>query len=544
MNIVTSMRVACGLLCLTLVNAGAFAQAGDAAPVAPPPPAAAEAAGGKTFDIWEFAIAGNTTLESRVIEKTVYPFLGPGRTVGDVEKARAALEKRYQDEGYGTVAVNIPEQDVVQGLVRLEVIEGKVDRLIVSGATYFSPDRIRAGAPSLAQGSVPLLPQVQKELVQLNAGSSDRRITPVLRPGRYPGTLEAELKVDDELPVHGSLEVNNRYTRDTTRTRATATLSYDNLWQRQHSASIGYQTAPENTDDVTVLFGTYSARLPDSAWLMSAYYVDSDTAVSTVGTLGVLGTGQIAGLRFIRPLAPLAGGFQRLTLGIDYKDFEESIALTGNQPSIETPINYGILSAGWGLTLVNDTSTTELNLLGVFGPRFLGNEPDEFASKRSGAKPSFAYLGLSLGHERELWADTRLRFDASLQAADSPLISNEQFAFGGAGSVRGYLESQQFVDDGLFAQLEFLSPDWGKTLPGFSSVRLFAFLDAGAGLLQDPQPEQSYRFLLWSTGVGLRAALWRRLTAEVEWAQPLRDSDDGSVQSGDSRWHFNTRVAF
>jgi len=520
------MRLACGLLILVLRPAVACAQ------------------DGKSFDIWEFAVAGNTTLDSRVIERTVYPFLGPGRTVGDVEGARAALEQRYQEAGYGTVVVNTPEQDVVQGVVRLEVIEGTVDRLVVSGATYFSPDRIRAGAPSLAQGSVPLLPQVQKELVQLNAGSSDRRITPVLRPGRYPGTLEAELKVDDKLPVHGSIEVNNRYTQDTTKTRVTATLSYDNLWQLQHSASVGYQTAPENTDDVTVLFGTYSARLPDSAWLVSGYYVDSDTAVSSVGTLGVLGKGQIAGLRFIRPLSPLGGGFQRATLGIDYKDFDESIALTGNQPSIETPIDYGILSAGWGVTFPGEGKSSEVNLLGVFGPRFMGNEADEFAAKRFGATPSFAYLGLSLSHDRELVADTRLRILVSGQIADSPLISNEQFSFGGATSVRGYLESEQFADDGLYAQLELLSPDWGSTLPGFSAGRLLAFVDAGGGRILEPLPEQDDEFFLWSTGIGFRAALWRGLTAEVEWALPLRDSSDGSIQSGDSRWHFNTRLAF
>jgi hemolysin activation/secretion protein len=273
------MRVACGLICLALVSGGALAQSGDSLPDAPAPSVSTEAATGKTFDIWEFAVEGNTTLESRVIEQTVYPFLGSGRTVDDVDKARAALEKRYQDEGYGTVVVNIPEQDVVQGLVRLEVIEGKVDRLVVSGATWFSPEQIRAGAPSLAEGSVPLLPQVQKELVQLNAGSSDRRITPVLRPGRYPGTLEAELKVDDTLPVHGSIEVNNRYTADTTRTRVTGILGYDNLWQRQHAVSLGYQTAPENSDDVTVLFGTYSARLGESPWLAPARLSTSTTAV-------------------------------------------------------------------------------------------------------------------------------------------------------------------------------------------------------------------------------------------------------------------------
>jgi len=100
------------------------------------------------------------------------------------------------------------------------------------------------------------------------------------------------------------------------------------------------------------------------------------------------------------------------------------------------------------------------------------------------------------------------------------------------------------VDDGLYAQLELLSPDWGSALPGFSSGRLLAFLDAGGGRLLEALPEQDDDFFLWSTGVGLRAALWRSLTAEVEWAYPLRDSSDGSVQLGDSRWLFNTRVAF
>ncbi len=540
-------QLASSLLCLALTTGSAFAQAQLDPP--PPPESGAVAidagpAREKTFDILEFAVSGNTTLDTRSIEKAVYPFLGPEKTAGDVEKARAALETRYRDAGYGTVVVNIPEQDVVGGLVNLEVIEGTVDRLIVSGADYFSPDLIKAGVPSLAPGNVPLLPDVQKELVQLNAASSDRRITPVLRPGRYAGTLEAELKVDDTAPVHGSLQVNNRNTVDTTPTRVAATLSYNNLWQRQHSASIGYQAAPENTDEVEVFFGTYSARLSDSSWLVSGYYVDSNTAVSTVGTLGVLGQGQIAGLRFIRPLPPLADGYQRVTLGFDWKNFDESIALTGNQPSIETPVSYGVVSAAWGLTIPAEGRTTELSLLGVFGSSLLGNDADEIANKRSGAKPNFATLGLSLSQERELWSDTRLSISLSGQIADSPLIPTEQFSFGGATSVRGYYESQQFVDDGMYSQLELISPDWGAALSAFSSGRVFAFLDAGIGRVLEPLPEQDDQFFLWSTGIGLRAALWRSLTADFEWAYPLRDSNDGSVQAGDSRWLFNTTVAF
>src|SRR5262245_52566482 len=62
------------------------------------------------FDILEFRIEGNTVLSVPVIEQVVTPFLGPGRTMADVEAARAALEKAYQGTGWLTVFVDVPEQ--------------------------------------------------------------------------------------------------------------------------------------------------------------------------------------------------------------------------------------------------------------------------------------------------------------------------------------------------------------------------------------------------------------------------------------------------
>lgn len=526
---VTTLRIACGLLLCWLLLL---------------PPASRAQQDELRFDVWEFQVSGNTVLDAREIEKTVYPFLGPQRAVADVEQARQALEQLYRDAGYGTVVVNIPEQDVEEGMVRLEVLEGAVDRLVVTGAEWFSPERIRQAVPSLAEGSVPLLPEVQQELAALNAASADRSVAPVLRPGRFPGTVEVELNVDDQLPLHGFIELNDRYTRDTSRTRLSAGLSYDNLWQRQHSASIGYQTAPQETDEVKVLYGTYTARLPGGRWLASGYAVTSDSAVSTVGTLGVIGKGQIYGARFIRPLPMLGSGFQRATLGIDYKDFDESILLTGNQPVFETPVSYGVLSAAWTITFPADGRLTEFSVNGVYGPRFLGNDTDEFAVKRVGARPSFAHLGLSLSHEQDGWQSTRVRMLLGAQIADSPLISNEQFAVGGVATVRGYLESQQFVDDGYWAQLEWLSPDWLAPLPFADSGRLYLFMDAGGGRIREPQPEQDDRFFLWSTGLGIRTELLRGFSAALEYAWPLRDSADLSTEADDARFHFNLRWAF
>lgn len=159
--------------------------------------------------IQEYRVQGAHLLTALEVEDAVYPYLGPGRTAEDVDQARAALEKAYQAKGYQTVSVQIPPQQVQGGVVILQVIEGKIGRLRVRGARYYSPEQIKAAAPSLAEGTVPDFNQVSKDIVALNQ-LPDRRVTPTLRAGVEPDTFDVDLNVQDTLPLHGSLELNNR----------------------------------------------------------------------------------------------------------------------------------------------------------------------------------------------------------------------------------------------------------------------------------------------------------------------------------------------
>ena len=144
------------LLCVCLlVNAGlATAQAA---------PASAEEA---PFDVYEYRVLGNTVLPAREIEATVYPLLGPGKRLADVEKARDALVATYRKAGFGTVLVDIPEQSVDDGVVRLQVTEGKVGRVEVRGARFFSTREIKQELPAVQPDSVPKLPEFQAQLAQ------------------------------------------------------------------------------------------------------------------------------------------------------------------------------------------------------------------------------------------------------------------------------------------------------------------------------------------------------------------------------------------
>lgn len=494
------------------------------------------------FSISEYRVLGNSVLSGVEIEQRLYPLLGEDKSIADVEAARQSLETLYRDRGFGTVLVDIPEQQVDDGVVRFQVTEGKLDRVRISGARYFSNRRIRQALPALASDSVPFLPDVQAQLAQLNRGSADRSVVPVLRAGRMPGTVDVELKVADELPFHGGVEVNDRYTSDTTRWRANISLSYGNLFQREHTLSFQYQTAPEERSDVEAFVASYVFRVPDWNTAFAVYGVKSETDVAALGALSVLGAGEIVGLRAIRALPESDSNFHNLTLGLDYKDFEENIRLDRDQ-ELKTPIRYMNWSLVYAGTQRGESGVNGYSLGANFGVRKLVNSSEEFAEKRGQGNANYFYVRGALERTQRLTDRWQLFGKVTGQFTPDPLISNEQLSIGGADSVRGYLESAQLGDYGAVGSVEVrnhLLAKWLSTPP--SGTYLFAFYDSGIVRIQHSPPGQTAQFDLSSTGLGVRVGEWYGMNIAADWAQALNSS--GRVQSGDDRVHISIGYKF
>ena len=495
-----------------------------------------------SFDILEFHVEGNTLLPTEDVERAVYGHLGEHKTIQDVNQAQKQLETLYHERGFGSVFVDIPEQDVNNDVVVLKVTEGKVGQLRVTGSRYFSLGRIKGKVPSLATGQVPNLSQVQRELAALSQMSNDRSITPVLKPSRTPGKLDVELKVKDTLPLHGSLEMNDRYSADTTRLRINAALHYDNLWQREHSIGVAYQFSPITPDEVEVISGNYLWRFEDSEHLLALYAVRSNTNVATIGTLGVIGSGTISGARYIIPLPSFAHVYHSLSLGADYKDFDEQIDLR-DAGAVVTPISYLKFSATYSGTYTWHESLSHFEASFNLGPDGLGNTQKEFERKRFNAKPNFAYVQVSADHLQPLWGGAAVFGRVMAQAAASPLITNEQFAAGGIDDVRGYLEAERLGDNAVAARVELRSPNLSRFYPAqLQSLQLLAFTDGAELFVKSPLPDTQSSSMLWSTGLGLRVEAAQHLQAMLMWAYPLRAGD--RVKAGAQRVHFSLGVDF
>jgi len=493
------------------------------------------------FNIFEIRVRGNTVLDNRSIESAVYRFLGTGRSIDDVEAARSVLETAYRDAGFSTALVSIPEQTVDSGIVRLEVTEGRIGRIRVRNARYVSGRDIRAAIGSVEPGNPVYFPDLQQDLRKINRMSADRSVTPILKPGRVAGEVDLELRVNDRLPLHGSLEINDRFTADTARLRSTASLSYDNLWQAFHSLALQYTTAPENPDNSEVLAATYLWRFEQSPNLLAFYAVDTNSDVATVGDINVLGVGRIYGSRFVFPFSGGDAFFHSLTLGADYKDFNETIG-----EELQTPISYSNLGAVYGFGWNRDRHRSSFNLGLNFGLRQLGNSPREFGDKRFKAKPNYFYLTLGTDQLFRLPLGIGLYGSLNGQYTTGPLISNEQFSAGGAGGgaqVRGYLQAERLGDYGAVGNIEVRSPDFGSRLArGIDEFYLLAFYDAAALGLHEALPGQDDYFELFSAGLGFRLAVREDLRASFDWAWPLLDSTN--VQADDTRVHFSLQWGF
>ena len=536
-------------LCAGAFSAGANAaipestqkQAADAKP------APAEAA--PHFDILEYVVDGNTALSIPDIEEAVYPYLGENRTSEDVDGARKALEQAYQSKGYQQVQVSIPQQGIESGVVHLQVSENPVGRLRVVDSKYHLPSAIKDKAPAMAEGKVLNAKDVQANIIALNQ-EPGLKVTPQLKAGKVPGTVDVDLAVEDSLPLHGSVEINNQYNQSTQPLRVVGNLSYDNLWGIGHSISASYQIAPQKPSDAKIFSGTYLAPIPDSDLSLLAYGVASNSDVAAIAGTDVIGRGNIFGLRAILNLPGTDNFFQSLTVGVDRKDLTQNIrTLTGvvTDTSNAPALYYPITLAYHGSLIEGDPkaggSETDFDASFNFAVAGLGSDSTKLDFQRFNATRQYFYLRAAVTRVQPLPWGMTLFAKADGQMTPDSLLSSEQLSAGGESSVRGYLEAERIGDYGARGTLELRSPSFASWIsPKINDWHVLTFVD-GAGLwLRSPLPGEHSSYALTSVGIGTRLVAFDDLNAALDIAFPLLD---GAVSdTGRPRFHFRVSEGF
>lgn len=316
----------------------------------PPPPE-------PSFEVRGYDVAGNTLLPQETVESILGVAVGPDVRFAEIQKALGELQLAYRERGYATVAVGLPEQQLTDGIIKVQVTEGVLSEIRVTGNRYFSSNNIVRALPSLRTNTLPNSRVFQRELDLANQ-NRDRQIYPTIGPGPDPGTSLLTLRVKDRLPLHGRLELNNHGTPGTPEWRINSSVQYNNLWQREHEAGLSYGFTPEEfkSDD---LVSDYFFNRPLVSYYGAYYRMPFPGGESLAEQLQRGGNfGYDEATRQFR--LPPAGGRPDLTF-------------FASGSSADTGVQYGpatIVSQTPLLTIVSQDTGQNLSINEAYGSRF------------------------------------------------------------------------------------------------------------------------------------------------------------------------------
>ena len=490
-----------------------------------------------TFPIRGYQIEGNSLLPKALVSVTVMPFTGAKSTFDTIQLALEALEKAYLQAGYGSVKIELPEQDLAEGVVRLLVVEAKLDRITVEGQKFHSEANILRSLPALRSGAVVNVNELQRNLDLAN-DSFAKNTAVTFRQSEASAQTDALVRVIDDDPTRFLLTLDNTGNKTTGRYRLGLSFLHANLFDRDHSLSAQLLTSPTRFDKVAILGLGYHIPLYELGNSLDFTVGYSNVDSGRTDLFSISGSGLVLGARFNLHLQPSGEWQHKLSFGLDQRSYGSSVLPTAGGPSLVPDLQVRPVSLTYSGNSRNAqrdlaaSATLTRNLAGgPNGDTAAFNQP----GARAGADASFTTLKLTGNITERLSPDWSLRAALSAQFSGDLLISAEQFGVGGADSVRGLAEREVAADRGVRGSFEVSGPDLGVRT-GIAGLRLqpIAFLDAG-WVKFNVAPGGIVSQSVSSIGLGARGAIGRSASFKLDYAVVLngpQTSAGGTASSG------------
>lgn len=495
----------------------------------PLPPAPERRLGtGPGISVQRIEVVGNTAIPSAELQAIAAPYEGRQVTLEELFRLRDELTLAYIRQGYVNSGAVLPDQEVADGVVRLQIVEGELEAVDVAGTRSFRPryleQRIRLGADR------PLnVNRLQERLQVLLLDPTIRRVDARLLPGSEPGRARLEVEVEEDRRADVQLRFANDESPAIGAYHGELVATWNNLLGRSDPLEL----AVGATEGLREASFDYSVPLlaRDLRFLVGGRISESDVVDDEIEDLNIESEQRSLTVGLAMPLIETASN--RVGLGLSFTRernrtflLNEPFSFSPGADEGETDLSLLRFTQEWqnrGRRRAVSLASTFTLGLDVLGATDNDQEPDgQF----------LAWLGQGeLAHR--VFSDTdQLVARGTLQLTEDPLLASEQFALGGLGSVRGYRINEVVRDNGWTFSLEYRLPVLDYLLPertpgpDAQSVELVPFFDAGSGFNHHRGPENSET--LASVGLGVRWRFPPRLLAEVYWGLPLIDRDESS----------------
>ena len=482
----------------------------------------------------KIVLVGNSVFS----EEDLKSYLGIEGKQVDTEELTALAElitDFYVQQGFIASGAYLPEQDVSNGVVRIEIIEGELEQINFNGLKSIRKSYINSRLQSVL--SKPLnINELNEQLELLKQNSAIKNLKAELVKGIKLGNSVLVVEVEENFPFQIKTEANNYRSPGVGEFQGTLEATYQNL--------AGYSDLLQGTYNFTEGFNAYSIgyQIPTfiKNGLLSFEYRDGDSEIiENFEDIDIRAESDSWLLRYNQPIIQKLNN--KIALGVEFERQRSTTFILDDLPFSfadgpqdgESVVSTLRFTSDWNKRFQTSALaiSSELNFgLDAFGATVNRNAPDGLF---------FSWLGQSqwmkaLNKDKDLLLITRI----TTQLSPDPLLPLKQFTLGGQGTVRGVRQNQEIGDNGVVGTIEFSVPLIGNDRENSSRIKIIPFFDFGK-VWSNNNSDTSY---LASVGVGANWKIEDYLSLTLDWGVPLINNDDSGNSLQENGLTFSLEV--
>ncbi len=472
--------------------------------------------GSEVIVVKRFEIVGSSILSDQELQEITQSYLNRPISIIDLLQVRTKITELYVDKGYITSGAYLPEQDLQAGIVKIQIVEGGIDEIKVTGL-----NRLNAGYIQSRIAIATVKPLNRNRLLEalqlLQINPLIESISANLSPSLQVGLNNLEIKIREAKTFSAQVDFDNSRTPSVGSERRQVQLTEANLTGLGDRLSLSYN----NTNGSNALDASYTIPFNPYNGTISLNFGTSASNVieSPFNILDIASNSRNYEVIIRQPI--IQNIAQDLALGITLSHRQSAASLLGGSipfPSI-------------GADADGQTRVTALR----FFQEYVQRSTETVFAARSQFSLGINALGATINtnapdsqflawrgqtqYVRLLAPETLLILRADLQLSDRPLLSQEQISIGGQDNLRGYRQDALLSDNGLLLSAEVRIPV--LRIPEISGLlQVVPFVDFGTvwNHQANTNPDPSS---LASIGMGLRLQISDRLTMRLDVGIPL-----------------------
>jgi len=471
------------------------------------------------FKLTKIIIVDNTVYTEKQLEPIYKNKLNTVITVAELQDIVQNITNYYRNNGYILSRAVIPPQHVKNGVVKIEIVEGYIDKVNVVGTPKGARSLVAAYGRRISESRPLQIKEMERYLFLANEIPGVQSKAVLEASKTKTGASDLSLATETRL-MSVYVSYDNYGTRYIGPHQLTGNIEADSFFRSGDATRFTYVTTPDGFElkykDFNYEFpiGTHGLRfiadgnqaLTNPQFTLAPLTVQGDA-------INYNGTFRYPVIRSRSQNLTIEGAFNYLNSRTT--QFNKSFLLYDDRVrSLRGGVTYDFADTLKGSNLINANLVQGIPVLGG------SSNPDSFTVSRFGATTKYTRITGQASRTQELFWKFSLFALVKGQYSFQPLLASEQFAYGGNQLGRGYDPAEIIGDRGLAESLELRF----TTQPGkfyIQAVQLYMFYDAGdvwnLRRLFDLPTQASAT----STGGGVRFYMTKYVAGNFMWTQPL-----------------------